>query len=153
MSLKTRVADDLKSAMKARDSLRLSVLRMMKTKLSEAEVELRGSKGRDHEIDDDEAVRALSSYAKQRREAIASFESAKREDLAEKERRELTIVEEYLPRQLTDDEVREIVRSAIAETGASSPKELGQVMRDVMPRLTGRADGKRVGAIVREELG
>ena len=95
----------------------------------------------------------IASYAKQRRDSIEGFERGGREEQAANERAELAIVEEYLPRQLTDDEIREIVRAAVAECGATGAAAMGAVMKAVMPRIKGMADGKRVQKIVRESLG
>jgi len=152
MSIRQRIVDDMKTSMKSGDKDRLGTLRMLKAKIQRVELDLRADKGRDYEIDDDEAVRALSSYAKQRRDSIESYETAGREDLAAKERSELEIVLEYLPEQLGDDEIREIVREAVAEVGASAPRDIGAVMKVVMPRLKGKADGKVVKRMVGELL-
>ena len=150
VSIKQRIVDDMKSAMKGGDKDRLATLRMLKSKLQMAEVDLREKEGRDYELDDERALQALSSYAKQRRDSIESYEKAERPDLAEKERVELEIVQGYLPAQLGENEVREIVKEAIAEVGASSPKDMGAVMKVVMPKVKGAADGKLVNQLVRE---
>ena len=152
MTLRTRIVDDLKAAMKSRDATRVSVLRMLKTRMTEAEVAQRGKKGRDYQLDDDGALRVLSSYAKQRRDSIASFVEAGREELAERERQELAIVESYLPQPLTDDELLQLVRETIAEVGATSVADSGPVMKSLMPRIQGRADGRKASALVREAL-
>ena len=152
MSLKQTIADDLKAAMKMRAQERVEVLRMARARLQEAEVALRASMGRDYEISDEEAVKVLSGYAKQRRDSIEAFRKAGREDLATQEERELAIVMEFLPRQVSEAEIREIVRGAIQSTGAASPKDMGQVMKTVMPQVQGAADGKLVSRIVNEML-
>jgi uncharacterized protein YqeY len=152
MSIEQRINDDLKAALKAGHKLRLSVLRMVKAKLQEATVELRGRQGAEARLDDAQATAVLVSCAKQRREARESFVQGQREDLAAKEEAELEILQDYLPRQLGEKEIRRHVRDAIAETGASSPREMGAVMQVIMPKLKGAADGKLVNRIVRELL-
>jgi uncharacterized protein YqeY len=152
VTLEQRIEDDLKQAMKARDAQRLGVVRMLKARLAETRVAMRGKHGADYRLSDDDASQAIASYAKQRREAIESYEQAGRSDLAEAERAELRIVESYLPEQLAEDELRRIVSEAIERCGARSPADLGTVMREVMPRVQGRADGKLVNRIAREAL-
>ncbi|MBP7147594.1 MAG: GatB/YqeY domain-containing protein [Acidobacteria bacterium] len=153
MSLKQRITDDLKAALKSRDALRLGVLRMLKAGILEAEVEQRGKQGLEYQADDAEVTRVLAAYAKQRRESIESYRQGGREDLAEQEQRELTVVEAYLPRPLSEAELREAVRQAIAETGAATSRDVGKVMKAVMPKLRGAADGKLVNRIALELLG
>ena len=152
MSITQRIVEDMKTAMKAREKDRLGTLRMLKSKLQMAEVDLRAKKGRDYELEDEQALQALSSYAKQRRDSIESYEKAGRSDLAAKERIELEVVQEYLPAQLGEDDVREIVKQAIAEINASSPDDMGAVMKVVMPKVKGVADGKLVNQLVRDLL-
>ncbi len=152
MSLKQRIMDDLKAAMKSGAKERLEVLRMIKARMQEAEVARRGTKGRDYELEDSEATQVLAGYAKQRRDSIDSFRKAGREDLASREEAELAVVQEYLPRQLSPEEVRRIVREAIASTGAVSARDLGAVMKIVMPQVKGAADGKLVNQIAAELL-
>ena len=152
MSLKQVIADDLKAAMRSKMKDRLEVLRMARARMLEAEVALRAEYGRDYELSDEEAIKVLSAYAKQRRDSIDAFRKAGREDLAGQEELELGIVLEYLPKQLTEDEVRAIVKEAIASTGADSPKQMGQVMKAVMPKVQGAADGKLISRIVNQML-
>ena len=152
MSMKQRIADDLKAAMKSGDKRRLEVLRMLKARMQEAEVELRAKQGREYELADPEALHVLSAYAKQRRDSIDSFRQGGREDLAGAEEAELAIIQEYLPKQLSADEIRAVVREAIEQSGATSPKDMGAVMKLVMPRVKGAADGKLVNQIVGELL-
>ena len=152
MSIRERLTSDIKSAMKSRDSIRLGCLRMLKARLQEKEVAARGSQGVGYELNDEDALQVISTYAKQRRDSIQAYREGGRDDLVDKEQAELLIVEEYLPRQLGADELREFVREAIAESGASSPKDMGAVMKAVMPKTQGRADGKQVSQIVRELL-
>ena len=127
--------------MKAGEKERVSALRMILNELQKAEKE-----GRDDEI----AV--LQRERKRRIESAEAYREAAREDLAEGEEREAAIIEAYLPQQLSEEELRAIVGDIVAETGASSPKEMGQVMSQVMPKVQGRADGKRVSAVVKELL-
>lgn len=152
MSLKEQISSDIKNALKAGEKERLSVLRMVNSRVLEKEVELRTSKGRDYKLNDDEVIDVITSYAKQRRQSIESYRSGGREDLAAKEEMELEILQDYLPAQLSEEEVSRIIDEAIAETGASSPKDMGTVMRVVMPRLKGASDGKVVNALVRQKL-
>jgi len=152
VTLKQRLMDDVKVAMKGGDKTRVTCLRMVRSKILEQEVALRADKGKDYELDDDEATQVLSGYAKQRRDSIDSYRQGGREDLAAREEAELKIIEEYLPKQLSEDELREIVIQAVAESGASSPREMGKVMKIVMPRVRGAADGKLVNRIVQEIL-
>jgi uncharacterized protein YqeY len=153
MSIKSRIAEDTKTAMKAGEKARVMTLRMLRSRMQEAEVHGRATAGRDFELDEDAEIQVLSTYAKQRRESIESYRTAGREDLAAREEAELTIVQEYLPKQLGPDEIREIVKQAIDEVGATSPREMGAVMKVVMPKLKGVADGRAVNQLVKELLG
>ena len=152
-TMKQRIQDDMLTAMKSRDKARLEALRLVKAKMMEAEVALRGKKGRDYTLEDSEAITVLSSCAKQRRDSIDSYKEAGRDDLAANEEAELAIIQEYLPRQLGDDEIERIVKEAIASTGAMSPRDIGAVMKIVMPMVKGAADGKAVNRIVSRQLG
>ena len=152
MSLKERIGEEMKAAMKSGDKDRVGVLRMLRARVLEVEVAAREKQGRDHEAADEEVVAVISSYAKQRRDSIEAYRSGGREDLAAREEAELKIVQEYLPKPLTPDEIRAIVAGAIAEAGAKSAKDMGAVMKLVMPRLKGSADGKQVQEIVRSLL-
>ena len=152
MPIKQRIVDDLTAAMKSGAKERLGVLRMVKAEMLKAEVNLRGQKGRDYQLEDPEATQVLMSYAKQRRDSIDSYKQGGRADLAAQEEAELAIVMEYLPKQMGADEVRRIVSEAIAAAGATSAKDTGAVMKLVMPKLKGAADGKLVNQIVSEML-
>jgi uncharacterized protein YqeY len=138
--------------MKAQDAPRVSTLRMLKAEMLKAEVALREKRGLDYHLDDDEARRVLATFAKQRRESVESFRAGGREDLAINEEVELKIVESYLPAALGEAEVRAVVQAVIAQTGATSKKELGAVMKAAMARLAGAADGKLVNRIASELL-
>jgi uncharacterized protein YqeY len=152
MSIKQSILDDMKAALKSGDKQRLGVLRMLKAKITDAEVELRAEKGLDYQLDDEAAIQVLTRYAKQRRDSIESFKEVGREDAAAAEEAELAVVQEYLPRQLGPEEVRRIVKETVAEVGATSKRDLGKVMKAVMPKIKGAADGKVVNQLVRELL-
>jgi len=143
-----QVGADIAAAMKARDASRLSALRMLKAAVMNKSVE----KGRD--LDDAEVQQVVTSLVKQRRDSIEQFTNAGRTDLVEKETAELTVLQAYLPAAATPEEINAAVAEAIAETGASSPKDMGKVMKAVMPKLAGKnADGKAVNEAVRRTLG
>lgn len=151
--MKNRISSDLTSAMKSGDKVRLGVLRMLKARLIEAEVELRAKKGPDSQLSDAEALDAIGSYAKQRRDSINSYRQAGRMDLATQEEAELAVILAYLPAQLTRDEVMTLAREAASACGATGPKDLGAVMKALLPKVKGSADGKMVNEVVREVLG
>ena len=146
MHPKAQLQEDLKAAMKAGDPDRRSVIRMALAALKNAEVEKGGA------LSEDEAMEVLSAEAKKRRDSIAEMDGAGRAALAEQERRELAILEGYLPQQLSAEEIAAEARAVIAEVGAAGPKDIGNVMRALMPRLKGRADGRLVNQVVRELL-
>lgn len=146
MTLLSTLNTDMKTVMRAKDKERLAVIRMLKASLQNEEIKV------GHELNADEELTILSREMKQRRDSLAEFEKAGREDLSEKVKIEIAIVENYLPAQLTDEEIRQIVAQAIAETGATSAKEFGKVMGAVMPKVKGKADGNQVNAIVKELL-
>jgi uncharacterized protein len=146
--LKSRLQKDLSTAMKARDELTTATLRMALTAITTEEVA--GKQAR--ELADDEVLKVLGREAKKRREAAEAFDAAGRAELAERERAETTVLAGYLPAQLDDAELADLVRAAIAESGATAPNQLGAVMRVVVPMVAGRADGKRVSDEVRRQL-
>jgi uncharacterized protein len=148
-TLKDQLRADLTTAMKARDETRTRTLRMALTSISTEEVS--GSVA--HELTDDEVIKILTREAKRRREAAAAFAEAGREEQAAAERAEEDVLADYLPAQLDDAELAAIVAAAIAETGAAGPSAIGQVMKVVTPRVAGRAEGSRVAAQVRSQLG
>ncbi len=150
MSLKDRVSDEIKVAMKAKDKLRLETVRGIKKVIIEKESDIRAS-GRE-ELSEDEELAIVMQLAKQRRDSIKQFTDAGREELAEKEAKELTILEEYLPAQLSDADIEAAVDEAIAQSGASGPRDMGKVMGPVMKKLQGKADGGKVQAIVKAKL-
>lgn len=146
MSLLSTLNDDMKTAMKARDKETLSVIRMLKASIQNEQIKI------GQELNAEEELTVLSREMKQRRDSLSEFEKAGRDDLAEKVKGEIAIVEKYLPEQLTEEEIREIVQAAIEKTGATSPKEFGKVMGVVMPQVKGKADGNQVNAVVKELL-
>ena len=146
MSLKKRVEDQFKNALKSREELKVSTLRMLKAAIKNREIEQK------KEVDDSEVVRLLSTLVKQRRESIEQYKQGGRTDLAQKEEKEILILEEYLPKPLGEEELLRIIEAAIQEVGASGPKEMGQVMKALMPKLSGRADGKVVSQLVQKKL-
>lgn len=146
--LKDRIRADINDAMRARDQVRLRALRMALTSITNAEVS--GDTAR--ELSDDEVTKILTREAKKRREAAEAFEGAGRGEQAAAERAEGEVLAEYLPAQLADEELGELVAAAIAETGASGMPAMGKVMKAVTPRVAGRADGARVAAEVRRQL-
>lgn len=150
MSLKDRISEDIKTAMKAKDKIRLETVRSVKKVILEKESEIR-AKGQE-QLSEAEELAVLTQLAKQRRDSIEQFTNAGRDDLAEKEAQELAILEEYLPAQLSDDEVAAVVDEIIAQVGASSPRDMGKVMGPAMQRLKGQADGGKVQALVKEKL-
>ncbi len=146
MSLYDDIVLDLRNAMKEQDKGRLSVLRGLKSAIKNKQVELR------QELTDDQIRGVIASEIKKRKEAIEKFSQGSRQDFVEKEEAELRILSSYLPPQLTVEEIKGVVTQAIEEISASSPKDLGRVMKSVMPKLAGRADGREVNRIARELL-
>jgi uncharacterized protein YqeY len=148
MTLNEKVAADITAAMKARDAGRLSALRMLKAAIMNKGVE----KGRD--LDDAEVLQVVSSLVKQRRDSIEQFQKGGRTDLVDKETAEVAVLEQYLPPAISAEEIDAAVTAAIAETGATTPKDMGKVMKAVMPKLAGKnADGRAVNEAVRRKLG
>jgi len=147
MSLQDTILADMTAAMKAKDAERLSTLRMVKSNLMNRKIE-KGS-----ELTDDEIIKALQSLVKQRRDSIESYEAAGRTELAAKEAAEITFIEAYLPQAATQDEIDAAVASAVASTGASSIKDMGNVMKATMANLSGKsADGRLVSEAVKSRL-
>lgn len=146
--LKDRLQSDLTAAMKARDELRSATLRMLLTAVKNEEVAGKSAR----ELSDAEVVTVLTREAKKRREAAEAFAEGGRAERADRERAEGEVIAGYLPAQLSDDELRELVSAAVAEAGATGPGAMGQVMKVLTPRTAGRADGSRVAAEVRRQL-
>ncbi|MGF1520395.1 MAG: GatB/YqeY domain-containing protein [Nodosilinea sp.] len=150
MSLKDRISDDIKTAMKAKDKVRLETVRSVKKVILERESLMRPS-GQEA-LTPEQELEVLTQLAKQRKDSIEQYQKAGREDLAAQEAQELSILEEYLPQQLSDAEVEAVIDGLIAQTGASSPKDMGKVMGPAMQQLKGRADGGKVQALVKAKL-
>ena len=146
--LKDRLQADLTTSMKSRDELRSATLRMVLTAVKTEEVAGKAAR----ELDDAEVVTVLNREAKKRREAAEAFDQGGRPERADRERAEGEVIAGYLPAQLSDDEISSLVAAAIAETAASGPQAMGQVMKAVTPKTAGRADGGRVAAEVRRQL-
>lgn len=145
--LREKIADEMRAAMKAREQDRVAALRMLMTAVKNTEVE------KLHELSDDEVLDVIAREAKRRRESIDAFDKGGRADLVDKETAELRVLEAYLPEKLSDDELAALVDQAVAETGAASPKQMGEVMKALMPKVRGRADGAQVSALVKARLG
>lgn len=147
MALKEKIDADLKDAMRSRKELETSVLRMLKSQIKYKEVEP-GAKA----LDDGGVTQVILSLIKQRRDSAEQFKTGGRTDLAEKEEKEIAILQGYLPQQLSPEELTAQVKAAIAESGAKSPKDMGAVMKAVMPKVQGRAEGKAISETVKAEL-
>ena len=147
MSLTNRLSDDLKLAMKARDQLRMDAIRMVKAALQNKEIELK------KDLDEAEMSRVLLTLVKQRKEAAEQYKIGKREELADKELKELAIIEAYLPKALSQEEIIQIVEDAIRESGPVTMKDMGRVMKAVTAKLAGQAvDGKQLSDLVRARM-
>lgn len=146
---KQQLKEELKQSMLARDELKTSTLRMIISALGYYEIE-KGGAG--YEATDEDVQQVLAKQAKQRRDSIEQFKAGGRDELAEKESKELTIVESYLPKQMEEEEVKKLVDEAIKETGAATASDMGKVMSALMPKVKGKADGSLVSRIVREKL-
>ena len=143
MSLIATLESDYISAMKAKDADKVSTLRMVKSALGYAAVQKKKN-----QLDDAEVVEVIQKQVKQRQESVESFEKAGRKDMAEKERLEITILQKYLPQQLSDEEVKALVQQAMQKSGAATKADMGKLMKELMPLVKGKADGKRVNDIV-----
>ena len=147
MGLKEKIMADMKEAMKAKDTAKVSTLRLLLSEIKNREIDKRG------ELADDEVIAVIQKAVKQRKESIEQYEKAGRSELVEKEKRELEILESYLPQPLTEEELDALIDETIKEVGATSVKDMGKVMKAIMPKVRGRADGKLVDQKVREKLG
>ncbi len=146
MKLLERLQEDLKNSMKAKDGTRVSVLRFLLAAVKNREIANKGP------LEDEQVLQEITSSAKRRRESIDAFREAGRQDLVEKEEAELAILNDYLPERMSEEDLRSLIQEVITATGASSMGDLGAVMKQVMPRISGQADGKLVNQIVREIL-
>ena len=146
MDLQQRLTEAMKEAMKAKQTERLGVIRLIRTAIKNAEIDQR------KEMDDDAIIAVMSTLLKQRRESAQIYRDNDRLDLAEKEEREIEVLQEFLPQALTEEELKQLVEAAIAEVGATSMKEMGMVMKTVTAQTVGRADGRVVSELVKASL-
>jgi len=146
MSLKNDIAARIKEAMKAKDPTVVGCLRLVMAAIKNREIEKRA------ELSDDECIKVLSTLAKQRNESIEMYRNGGRDELAAKESEELSIMKKFLPEQLSEEKISELVGAVITETGASSMKDMGRVMKELAPKIAGRADGKVVSDAVKSRL-
>ena len=146
MSLQDELLDDMKTAMKNKDKEKVSVIRMARAAIKDAAIDER------KDLSDDEVIEVLAKLIKQNKESLAGFEKAERPEEVEKLKREIDILEEYLPEQLSENELEDIVTETIAEVGAEDMSDMGQVMGAIMPKVKGKADGSEVNQLVREKL-
>ena len=144
--LLNRLQNEMKEALKSKNKERLSVIRMLISEIKKEQIDKK------KELSDDEIIKIIQRYAKQRKDAIEQYKRANRQDLVEKEEKELNIVLEFLPKQLSREELEKIIDECINEVGATSLKDMGKVMKAVLERVKGRADGKVVSEIVRKRL-
>ena len=142
-----QVTASWKAAMKSGDATRKETLSMVRAAVKNAQIEAKGS-----EISEEATLAVIEKEAKKRREAAEEYDKANRPDLADKERAELAVLADFLPEQMSDEELSQLVSATLAETGASSPKDMGRVMSALLPKVAGRADGKKVSALVRAAL-
>ena len=146
MTMKERLDEDLKQAMRSRDTARRDVIRYLRSEIRNQEIRVQ------EDLDDDGVLQVLTRQAQQRRDSIEAFSDANRTDLVEKEESELAIIMEYMPQQMTRDEISALVQQVIAEVGAAGPGDMGKVMSQIMPQVRGRAEGREVSSIVMETL-
>lgn len=147
MGLKEKILEDIKTAMKAKDAERLSAIRMLQSAVKYREIEVRPN-----EITEQDIAGVVKKLAKQRKDSIAEFEKAGRQDLVDKEKSELKILEEYLPAQMSEDQVKALVEEVIKATGATTMKQMGAVVKEVMAKSGGTADGKVISDLVKARL-
>lgn len=146
MSLKEKLQEDLKSSMKNKDQVRKSVVTLVRAAIKQYEVDNR------EELDDEGVMNIISKQLKQRNDSLAEFEKAGREDLIEETKSEIQVLKEYLPQQLSDEELEKIVLETISEVGATSMKDMGKIMGTIKPKVAGRADGRRINELVKKNL-
>lgn len=147
MSLKLRIEEDLKKAVLQKEALRVSCLRLVKAAIKNKEIDKRG------ELDEDQLIGILQTLAKQRKESIELFGKGGRQDLVDQETKELAIIEGYLPQPLSDGDLEKLVAETVQTLNVSGPKEMGRVMKEVMAKAKGRADGKKINELVKRKLG
>lgn len=149
MTLREKIPEDLKNALRNKNELELSVLRMLQAAIRNKEIEIKRGK---EFLTDEEVIEVISGEVKRRKEAVSEYTKANRQELADKEKAEVDILMRYMPKQMGEEEIRLETRNVIDEVNALSLKDIGVVMKNIMPRLKGRADGSLVNKIVREEL-
>jgi len=147
MSLKAQISEDMKTAMRAKDSARLGTIRLLQAAIKQREVDER------IELDDGNVIAVIEKMLKQRRDSIAAYESANRTDLADVEKFEVTVLQTYLPQQLTEDEINVILEKVVVETGAAGVKDMGKVMAAIKPLVAGRADMGKISGLIKTRLG
>jgi uncharacterized protein YqeY len=147
MSLKAQISEDMKTAMRAKDMQKLGVIRLLQAAIKQREVDER------IELDDDAVIAAIEKMLKQRRDSIAAFEGANRHDLADQEKFEVTVLQAYLPAQLSEDEINAIIAKVVADTGAAGAKDMGKVVGAVKPLVAGKADMAKVSGLIKAALG
>ncbi len=146
MSLDERLVEEMKQSMKSNDKLRLSTIRMIRSALKNKEIELR------KKLEDEEIVKVIQAMVRKGEEAVEQFQTGGRLDLVEKEKREIEILKSFLPQPMSQEEILKIIDQTIQETQASSAKDIGKVMKSVMPKIGGKADGKLINQLVKERL-
>lgn len=147
MSLKAQISEDMKNAMRAKDSARLGAIRLLQAAIKQREVDER------IELSDSDVIAAIEKMLKQRRDSIAAYESANRQDLADVEKFEVTVLQTYLPQQLTEEELNAILEKVVVETGASGIKDMSKVMAAIKPLVVGRADMGKISGLIKTRLG
>jgi len=154
MTLKERIQEDIKSSVKNKEELRVSVLRLLSAAILNKEKEKRYKSGEEKEVQltDEEIIDVIAAETKKRKEAIADYEKGNREELAEKEKKEMEILQQYLPEQLSEEEIKKIVKAAIEKIGAKELKDMGKVMQELAPQIKGKADGSLVSKTVKDLL-
>jgi len=146
MTLKEQLTQDMKSAMKQKDRVQLATIRLLRSAIKNREIELR------EELNDEEVIKVISTSVKQHKESIEQFKKGGREELVKKEQAELKILESYLPQQMSEAEINALVQEAIEAVNATSMKDMGKVMKYIMPKTQGRADGKMINQLVKAQL-
>jgi hypothetical protein len=146
MSLEERLVEEMKQAMKSNDKLRLSTIRMIRSGLKNKEIELR------KKLEDEDILKVIQVLVRKGEESVEQFQTGGRMDLVEKEKREIEILKSFLPQPLSHEEILKVIDQSIQETQASSPKDIGKVMKSVIPKIGGKADGKLINQLVKERL-
>ena len=147
MSLKAQISEDMKTAMRAKDSVRLGAIRLLQAAIKQREVDER------IELDDSNVIAVIEKMLKQRRDSIAAYESANRHDLADVEKFEVTVLQTYLPQQLTEDEIKAILEKVVVDSGAAGIKDMGKVIAEIKPLVAGRADMGKISGLIKTRLG